>query len=148
MRVLLVTSPGGHLAQLAALRSWWEQHTRVWVTFNTGAVADLAGEDVRWAHHPTTRNLPNAWRNFWLAVRLLRAERPDVVVSTGAGVAVPFFVAARFLRIRTAYVEVIDRIDSRTLTGTLVYPISDVFAVQWAEQLALYPRATLIGSTL
>src|SRR3954468_11470990 len=59
-RVLLVGSSGGHLAQLLALRSWWADRNRVWVTFPlSDARSQLAGEEVVWAHHPTTRNLRN-----------------------------------------------------------------------------------------
>lgn len=149
MKVALVCSSGGHLAQLYRLRPWWSRHQRLWVTFDTpDAVALLADEPVVWAHHPTTRNLPNAVRNLALAFRVLRRERPDVVVSDGAGVAFPFFLAARLVRARTVYIEVYDRIDSRTLTGRLCEPIADLFCVQWEEQRRLYPRARLIGTLL
>ena len=40
---------------------------------------------------------------------------------------------------KTIYVEVYDRIDAHTLTGKLVYPITDKFIVQWEEMLDLYP---------
>jgi UDP-N-acetylglucosamine:LPS N-acetylglucosamine transferase len=121
----------------------------VWVTFDTpDAVALLADEPVVWAHHPTTRNLPNALRNLALAFRVFRRERPDVVVSDGAGVAFPFFLAAKLVRVKTVYIEVYDRIDSRTLTGRLCEPITDLFCVQWEEQRRLYPRAKLIGTLL
>jgi UDP-N-acetylglucosamine:LPS N-acetylglucosamine transferase len=149
VKVALVCSSGGHLAQLLRLRPWWSRHDRLWVTFDTpDALAHLADEHVVWAHHPTTRNLPNAFRNLLLAWRTLRRERPDVVVSDGAGVALPFFVVAKVLGIRTAYIEVYDRIDSRTLTGRLCRPFADLFCVQWEEQRARYPRATLIGTLL
>ena len=142
-------SSGGHLAQLHRLRPWWSRHERVWVTFDTpDALALLADEPVVWAHHPTTRNLPNAIRNLGLALRVLRRERPDVVVSDGAGVAFPFFLAAKLVRAKTVYIEVYDRIDSRTLTGRLCAPITDLFCVQWEEQRRLYPRAKLIGTLL
>ncbi len=119
------------------------------MTFDTAdAVSLLADEQVVWAHHPTTRNLVNAVRNLGLAWFTLRRERPDVVVSDGAGVAVPCFVVAKLLRIKTVYVEVYDRIDSRTLTGRLCYPITDLFCVQWPEQQRLYPKAELIGRLL
>ena len=108
----------------------------------------LEGERVVWAYHPTTRNAPNAARNLGLAWRSLRRERPDVVVSDGAGVAVPFFFVAKLLGIRTVFVEVVDRMTSRTLTGRLVYPIADLFCVQHAEQRTLYPRAESIGPLL
>ncbi|MGZ6804965.1 MAG: hypothetical protein ACXVFU_18150, partial [Nocardioidaceae bacterium] len=91
--VLLVSTQGGHLAHLLALRGWWEQQDRLWVCPDTPDVADrLVGERVVASHSPTTRNLPNLLRNARLAVRLLRRERPSLLVSAGAGVAVPFFV--------------------------------------------------------
>lgn len=146
---LLVGSAGGHLAQLVRLRGWWQDLDRTWVTFDQpDARSLLAEEPVIWAHHPTTRNLPNLVRNLALAVRQVRRLRPDVVVSTGAGVALPFFVCARILRIPTVYVEVFDRIGSRTLTARLCRPFTSRFCVQWPEQLELYPGSILIGPLL
>jgi UDP-N-acetylglucosamine:LPS N-acetylglucosamine transferase len=149
VKVALVCSSGGHLAQLLRLRPWWSEHERLWVTFDTpDALAHLADEHVVWAHHPTTRNVPNAARNLLLAWATLRRERPDVVVSDGAGIAFPFFLTAKLLSVRTVYVEVYDRLDSRTLTGRLCAPLADLFCVQWEEQRRLYPRAELIGTLL
>lgn len=92
-RALLVGSSGGHLTQLLALEPWWREIERGWVTFDTpDAVHALSGEaHVWWAHHPTTRNVPNLLRNTRLAWRLVREFRPTIVVSTGAAVAWPFF---------------------------------------------------------
>jgi UDP-N-acetylglucosamine:LPS N-acetylglucosamine transferase len=147
--VLLVGSAGGHLAQLVRLEPWWRDMTRTWVTFDKpDARSLLADEAVIWAYHPTTRNIPNLIRNTGLALRHVRRLRPDVVVSTGAAVAVPFFLAARALHIPTVYVEVFDRIDSPTLTGRLCRPIASAFCVQWPEQQALYPGSVVIGPLL
>jgi UDP-N-acetylglucosamine:LPS N-acetylglucosamine transferase len=149
LRLLLVCSSGGHLAQLVALEPWSRDHDRHWVCFDTpDAVSLLRRERVTWAHHPTTRNLPNLLRNLRLAVRVLRRERPDVVVSTGAGVALPFFVLARARRIPTVYLEVYDRIDTPTLTGRLCRPFADRMLVQWEEQQALYRGAEVVGYVL
>jgi UDP-N-acetylglucosamine:LPS N-acetylglucosamine transferase len=108
----------------------------------------LAGERVAWAHHPTQRNVPNALRNLRLAWRLLRAERPDLLVSSGAGVAFPFFVIATLLRIPTVYVEAYERVDAPSLTGRLCYPLSSLFILQWEEQRRFYPRGQVIGALL
>jgi hypothetical protein len=149
LRVMLVSSSGGHLLQLHRLRPWWERYDRVWVTFRLpDSVSMLAGERVVWAHHPTTRNVPNLVRNLLLARRLLRRTRPDVVVSSGAGVAFPFFLLARLRGIVTVYVEVYDRIDLPTLTGRLCYPLSDLFLLQWEQQRRFYPRGHVIGRLL
>lgn len=149
MKTAFVCSAGGHLLQLYHLKPWWGKNERLWVTFDMpDAVSLLEGETVVWAHHPTTRNLRNASRNLALAWRVLRRHRPDVVVSSGAGVAFPFFLVARILRIKTVYIEVYDRIDLPTLTGRLCHPLSDLFLLQWEEQKRFYPRGQLIGRLL
>ena len=149
LHVMLVASSGGHLIQLYRLRPWWDRHRRTWVTFRkSDSLSMLAGEAVVWAYHPTTRNIPNAVRNLLLAWRSVRRTRPDVIVSCGAGVAFPFFVAAKLHRVRTVYIEVYDRIDSATLTGRLCRPFTTVMCVQWDEQKSLYRNATVIGELL
>ncbi|MBM9458567.1 UDP-N-acetylglucosamine--LPS N-acetylglucosamine transferase [Nocardioides sp. zg-536] len=145
MRLLLVSSSGGHLAQLMALRPWWEKHERHWVTFDTpDAVAKLEGEDVTWAHHPTTRNVKNLLRNSVQARGVLASFRPNLVLSTGAAVAVPYFWLSRRAT-PTVYLEVYDRVRSRTLTGRLCRPVADLFLVQWPEQQRLYRSSVVIG---
>jgi UDP-N-acetylglucosamine:LPS N-acetylglucosamine transferase len=149
MKILFVTSPGGHLGQLVPLQQWWTGHTRSWVTFKQpDAEKALAGEDVTWAYFPTTRNMPNAVRNFGLALPTLRRFRPDVVVSAGAGVSFPFFLMARLLGIKTVFIESIDRITMPTLSGRLCYPLADLFCIQWEEQRRYYPEALNIGPVL
>ncbi len=146
---LLVGSSGGHLAQLHALADLWPARSRQWVTFDTpDAVSVLAEEEVVWAYHPTTRNLVNLVRNTGLAWRLLRRNRPDVIVSTGAAVAFPFFVLATLWRIPTVFIEVYDRLDTPTLTGRLCRPWASLFLVQWQEQLSFHPRAIVVGPLL
>lgn len=148
-RVLLACSTGGHLAQLLRLNQWWGQHDPVWATFDkVGARSLLAGQETVWAHHPTTRNIPNLLRNLALAWRVLRRERFDVIVSNGAGVAVPFFWLSRLFGIVTVYIEVYDRIQLPTLTGRLCQPVTDLFLLQWPEQQPQYRRGVVVGKLL
>ncbi len=148
-KLALVGSSGGHLAQLIALREVWERYDRFWVTFPTeDARSLLAGENVIWCHHPTNRNLPNLVRNTLLAARVLRRERPTHILSTGAAAAVPFFYLGRMQGAQLIYIESFDRIDSPTLTGRIVRPITQHFFVQWHEQLRSYPHAELLGPLL
>jgi UDP-N-acetylglucosamine:LPS N-acetylglucosamine transferase len=148
-RALLVGSSGGHLAQLLALEPWWSAGERSWVTFRSSdAISQLDGEVVDFAYSPTTRNVPNLIRNFWVAWRVLRKRRPEVVVSTGAAVAIPFFVIGRLLGIQTIYVEVYDRLTSRTVSGRVCRPLASAFLVQWPEQQKLYRGSRVIGCLL
>ena len=48
-------------------------------------------------HYPTNRNLKNLIRNTFLAIKVLRKERPDVIISSGAAVAVPFFYIGKLM---------------------------------------------------
>jgi len=145
-RVLFVSSAGGHLSQLLQLEPWWRHHDRRWVTFDLpDARSKLAGERIIPAHFPTTRSLVNMSRNYMLARKQLDEWVPDVVISNGAGAAVPFFIEAHRRGIPTVYLEVYDRIDSRTLTGRMVQRFTTKFCVQWPEQQSLYPGSTLVG---
>ena len=147
LRILLVGSAGGHLWQLDVLKVWTNDYDCTWVTFDLpDARSRLEGQRVIWAHHPTTRNIPNLLRNLLLAWRTIRAERPDVVISCGAGVAVPFFAIARMHRIKTMFFEVYDRIDTPTVTARLCRPFSSLMLAQWSEQQDLYPEAITIGT--
>lgn len=145
-RVMFVCSSGGHLAQVMKLRPWWEQRDRVFVTFDKpDAVSQLDGERMIAGHHPTTRNIPNLIRNLILAIRVLRTERPDVIFSNGAGLGVPFMWLGHLMGIRTVFFEVYDRISTPTMTARLVAPVTDLFLVQWPEQLGFDRHAVLAG---
>lgn len=142
-------SAGGHLAQLRVLAPWLDRQQTTWVTFDLpDARSSLDGHDVVWAYSPTTRSLKNLVRNLGLAWRLVRSRRPDLIVSTGAAAAVPFFVIGRLFGARTSYIEVVDRIDSRTLSGRLCRPLTSLFLVQTKGQQELYPEAVLVGRLL
>jgi UDP-N-acetylglucosamine:LPS N-acetylglucosamine transferase len=148
-KVMLVGSSGGHLLQLHAMRALWEGHDRCWVTFDKeDARSLLRGERMHPCAYPTNRNVPNLLRNTALALRLLRRERPDVIVSTGAGVAIPFFVFGRLFGAILVFCEVYDRIDSPTITGRVVQPFCHVFGLQWEEQLKYYRRGVVVGPVL
>ncbi len=148
-KALMVCSTGGHLAQMLRLEPWYRHRDVHWVTFDKpDGRSLLAGQEITWAHHPTTRNIPNLLRNLWLALKVMRRERPDVIVTSGAGVAVPFFFLAKIFGAKTVFIEVYDRLDSVTMSGRLCRPFTDSFLVQWDEQADLYPDTTVIGRLL
>jgi beta-1,4-N-acetylglucosaminyltransferase len=152
--VLLVCSTGGHLLQLVALRDAWEGFSRVWVTFDkSDSRSLLADERVTFAHGPTNRNfgllaVRNLVRNGVLAFRLVRAVRPKVVLTTGAGVAVPFAWLGRLLGARVVYVESLTRIDHPSLSCRLIAPVATRIYAQWPELTRAVPRARYLGSVI
>ncbi len=147
--VLLVASSGGHLLELLELADEYPRISRHWVTFDKpDARALLTGERVTFAYSPTNRHIGNLIRNAFLALRVLLHTRPRAVITTGAGVAVPFLYAARAMGRRAIYVESLARIDQLSLTGRLVYPVVSHFFVQWPELARRYRRGRYVGSIL
>ena len=135
------------MTHLYMLKPFWKNKDRFWVTFDKeDAKSILSGEKVYPCFFPTNRNIKNLIRNTFLAVRILRKEKPDLLISSGAAVAVPFFYIAKLMGKKLIYIEVYDRIDKPTLTGRLVYPIVDSFIVQWEEQKQVYKKAINFGS--
>lgn len=134
MKVALVGSSGGHLTHLYLLKKFWENEDRFWVTFDkTDAKSILKEERFYPCYYPTNRNVKNTIKNTILAFKILRKEKPDLIISSGAAVAVPFFWLGKLFGAKTVYIEIFDRIDKPTLTGKLVYPVTDKFIVQWEE---------------
>jgi beta-1,4-N-acetylglucosaminyltransferase len=133
---------------MLALRPAWEDLEHLWVTLEgPDASFLLASERVVYAHGPTNRSLLNLFRNLLIAWRTLRTYRPDVVLSTGAGVAVPLFLVAKVLGRRTVYVESLTRTESLSLSGRLTYPLADAFFVQWPTTTRRR-KARYVGSIL
>lgn len=147
MKICLVGSSGGHLTHLYMLRPFWEDKDRFWVTFDKeDARSVLRDERMYPCYYPTNRSIKGLFLNTVLAFKLIRKERPDLIISSGAAVAVPFFYVGKLYGARTIYIEVFDRIDHSTLTGRLVYPVTDRFIVQWEEMKKVYPKAINLGS--
>jgi len=147
MKICLVSSSGGHLAHLYMLKPFWEKKERFWVTFEKDDAKSLLSQEKMYpCYFPTNRSIKAFLINLRLAWKILRKERPDLIISTGAAIAVPFFYLGKFLGSKLIYIEVFDRIDKPTLSGRIVYPVADKFIVQWEEQKKVYPKAVNLGS--
>ena len=145
-KVCLVGSSGGHLTHLYLLKPYWEEKERFWVTFGKeDAKSILEDEKMYECYFPTNRNIKNLIKNTFLAIKIIRKEKPKLIISSGAGVAVPFFYIGKIFGAKTIFIEVFDRIDKPTITGKLVYPVSDIFIVQWEEMKKVYPKAINLG---
>jgi UDP-N-acetylglucosamine:LPS N-acetylglucosamine transferase len=147
LRLLLIASSGGHIFEMFCLRRFWGDKDRFWVSFPTADAKHLLAEEaeVHWAAHPTVRNVPNLLRNLVLAERLLRKNRPDMILTTGSGVAAPFLWIAWLRGIPTVFVESVTRITEISLTARMVKPFASRMLVQWPELVSRYPGVEYHG---
>jgi UDP-N-acetylglucosamine:LPS N-acetylglucosamine transferase len=146
MKLMLAATSGGHFATMKSLQPFWSLHQRVWVTDLKKDTEVLEGEEqVYWLPYQGPRDLLAFALNIPTVFRILSQEQPDLVISTGASISVSFALAAKVLGIRFIYIESISRSKELSLSGKLVYPLSDEFYVQWPSLCKNYPRATFKG---
>ena len=150
IKIGIIISPGGHLYKTYQLKDWWDKCDRFWVTNRRVAkkMSLLKREKVYQGYFPENRNFINFFKNLVLAGKILKIERPKFLFSMGAGIAPPFFLAAKFLGIKLIFMETFTLIDHPTLTGKMVYPFSDLFLVQNKKLLRYFPKGKFLGSTL
>jgi UDP-N-acetylglucosamine transferase subunit ALG13 len=121
MTTLMVASTGGHLAELHDLAPRLGVTDRRWVTFDSPQSRSLLdGEDVVYVPPATSRDIVGAVRDLLVANRMFRSERYERVISTGASVAMAFFLPAARAGVPCCYIESATRTHGPSLTGRLV----------------------------
>lgn len=149
VKIGIITSRGGHLFQMYRLKPWWSKKKRFWITFPGEDVSSmLKKEKIYYGYHPESRNIFNAIRNFFLAIKILRKEKPTHLISCGAGIAPPFFYVAKILKIKTVFIEPYDFVVCPSLSGKLISPVADHMLVQHKIQQKFYKNAEYKGALL
>lgn len=147
--VLLVCSAGGHLLQLYLLRDAWRGRSHAWVSHDREDTRSLlADEHVYYGYGPTTRSVLNLVRNLILAWSLVSNLRPKVIVTTGAGLAVPFAWIGRLAGAKVVFVESLTRITKPSLSCRLVRPVASRIYVQWPDLVEAVPGSMYLGTVL
>lgn len=143
MKICIVSSSGGHLTEVRELKDAYARHDHFYVlNARIELPRDMQGRThfIRHAERDwqVLANLVEAWR-------ILRRERPDVILSTGAGPAVPFALAGKLLGIPFVFVETLTRITRPSLTGRIMYRLADAFFYQWKPLERFFPRGIYGG---
>ncbi len=150
-RLLLISSIGGHLTQLLQLEPLFKEYQYHLVTEKSDITAELKQK------HPTSylaygaRNYPLRYifkftYNIIKSLFIFLRERPDIVITTGVHTAVPMCYIAKLFRKKVIFIESFAKSSSPTLSGKMVYPIADLFVVQWESMKKIYPKAVYGGS--
>jgi UDP-N-acetylglucosamine:LPS N-acetylglucosamine transferase len=147
MKICIVSSCGGHLTEVRQVRPAYEPYDHFYVLNKRITVPeDMAAKTVYFIRHSERdllffTNLLEAWR-------ILRSERPHVILSTGAGPAVPFAVVGRLLGVKVLFIETLARIHAPSLTGRLMYRLSNRFFYQFETLASFFPRGECGGPLL
>ncbi|MGN0999417.1 MAG: PssD/Cps14F family polysaccharide biosynthesis glycosyltransferase [Faecousia sp.] len=147
-KLCFVASSGGHWEELMCLLPLAGEFDACFVTEAGGQAMDGRVANVYTLPQINRREkgfLGHFRKLFAAANRILKQENPDVVITTGALIAYPFCLLSKLRGKKVIYIESLARVNSKSLTGRLVYPFADLFLVQWESMLKCYPKAKFVG---
>lgn len=144
----LVASLGGHLELLRAVAPELADVRPTWVTSEGVAAQGLRDAGQRVLTLPRLDRGSAAPRSLLAGVVLALRERPRLVVTSGAGLAVPFCLVARALGSRLVHVETMARVSSGSTTGRVLSRVADAVLVQWDEMAEVLPGAEVCRPVL
>ncbi len=146
VKILFTSSSGGHLEELLQLSKLIDKESVI-VTEGKPSI------EPKFKKKYFVKQLNRKENHFFLSFillsihefHILRIEKPDIIISTGALVTVPICIFAKLMRKKVIYIESFARITTPSLTGKILYHFADLFVVQWKELLDVYPKAKYFG---
>jgi hypothetical protein len=145
-RLLIVSSSGGVLLDVLALEPWWSRYDAAWAVVEAADTASaLAGHRVHWIWETSIRNPLAIFPGLARAWRILRGERPELIVSAGSGPAISFFLVARVLGIPTFWVSTLNVLTTPGISAKICARLSSRVLLQQSSMLGAHPNGLVIG---
>ena len=151
-KVLFISSTGGHfneLMQLAPLFKKYDYHIITEKDKTNTYLKEKYGKRISYLPYGTrSKIISYIFKYFYLCLKtvvLYIKIRPKYIVTTGTHTAGPMCYLGKIFGSKIIYIETYANRNSKTATGKLVYPIADLFIVQWEDMLKLYPKAKYWG---
>lgn len=152
-KILLVSSDGGHLAQILELKELYEKYDYLVVTEKAPATIPLTKyyniEFVKQRPEGKNRKLGfyySLMQNTYTSLKILIKHRPKVIITTGSHTAIPFCLLGKVMGIKVVWILSYARINSKAASANLIYPIADRFLVQWPKMKNHYKNSIYLGS--
>ncbi len=151
-KVMFISSTGGHLSELLQLKPLFTKYDSYLVTEKTKSNMYLRekypGKTYFLVYGTKSHLFSYIFKfiyNIFKSLVLMIKINPDVVVTTGTHTAVPMCYIAKLFHKKVIFIETFANSRTKTKAGSMVYPIADVFIVQWESMLELYPKAVFGG---
>jgi len=143
MKICLSCSIGGHLIEIMQLKEFYKDYDHFFLTFWRDGIGDeLKNEKAYFITNPG-RNIIKFFKNFYETLKIMIKEKPDVVMSTGAGSAIPSIIIGKLMGSKVIFIESFTRIYEPSLSGKIAYYFSDLFFVQWKQLLKKYGKKAI-----
>ncbi|MDI9433171.1 MAG: UDP-N-acetylglucosamine--LPS N-acetylglucosamine transferase [Planctomycetota bacterium] len=149
MKICLAGSAGGHLSQLLKIASDWSGYEVCWITTTEVVRASLGEQGNVHVVGECNRQHPvRVLRVFLRCLRILRRERPDVVISTGAAPGCMAAILGHLAGAKVIWLDSITNVNRLSLSGRLVRPFADLFLVQWPALARKYRGVEYVGAVI
>ncbi len=153
MNIGIVVSGGGHLDEALAVLESLQGHRLFLVTYYQKSLLSFSHPRISKVYFVRLWDSKGVGLYLSLLVNLFEfvyimiKERPKLLFSTGSEIAIaPFFLGKVFLRSKLIFLETATRVLRPSTTGRILYPISDLFLVQWETLLKAFgPKAKFRG---
>ena len=149
-KIMLISSTGGHLSELMALEKGFSKYNYYYVTEKTKDNLTLKkryGKNINFLIYGTKdHKLVYPFKliaNCFISLFLYFKIHPKAIITTGAHTAGPMCLIGKIFGSKIIYIETLANINTKTITGKLLYPVSDLFIVQWQSMKKLYPKAVV-----
>ncbi len=104
----------------------------VYTSTHSAPDPDLQGSRYYCVNNFTRRNALVSLRVVVQMIGILRRERPDVVITTGAAPGLVTLVLAKMLlHCRTIWIDSVAAAETLSLSGRLARPVADAWLTQW-----------------
>lgn len=144
-KICLTSASGGHFEQLNRLIPLLDKYEGFIVTEKTKFKAK-ADYFVTQTGFGDSGWIKDTIKLFLEVHKICRKEKPDVVISTGTYIALPFMVYCKLHRKKLIYIETFARVTDTTKAGKMMYKFADLFIYQWPELKKYYPKGVYGGS--
>ncbi|MFV0250426.1 MAG: PssD/Cps14F family polysaccharide biosynthesis glycosyltransferase [Bacilli bacterium] len=150
MKVLFISSTGGHLNELLQLKKLFSKYEYHIITENTKSNLELKKDyknKINYLIYGTNKFiypfilLLNCSKSVYFYLKI----RPQVIITTGTHTAGPMCCIGKIFGSKIIFIETYANINTKTKAGKLIYLFSDLFIVQWESMLELYPKAVYGG---
>ena len=148
LKLCFAASSGGHLEELLMLRPLMGRYDSFIVTERTLYEASEEGIRFYYLQQVNRREKSCFLRllaNAFLSLRILSAEQPDVVITTGVLAVIPLCLLSRIWGAKLVFIESFANVRTPSQTGRLMYRFANRFYVQWPEMQEYYPKAIYRG---
>ena len=147
MKICVICSAGGHLSEILVLKKIFDMYPHFFVTFRREDIETRLTKKNTYLIIDPKRNPFKLLLNILQSFRIFLKERPNLILSTGAGVVIPSCYIAKFFGSKIIFVESLAAIFRPSFSGRFIYPIANLFIVQWKRLLKFYTHA-VYGGTL